>query len=559
MRKRLGDLLVESGKISKEQLKDILNKQRGSGKKIGELLIEEKVITENEIIDVLEMQLGINRVHIDMIDVDMKAVKSIPESLARKYTVLPIGYFGNKIKITMADPLNIFAIDDLRITSGNEVIPTIATKNEILRGIDRYYSNRKVQKVAEELQNEVQIKKNDIKREKTLADEVKNAPVVKLIDTILSNAVKSRASDVHIEAFEEYIKIRYRVDGALQEVLKTSKETHSALVARIKIMANLNIAEKRIPQDGRIITKVDNNDVDLRVSILPTVHGEKIVIRILNKHSGLVKVDKLGFSEAEMDKLNRIVKSPYGIILVTGPTGSGKTTTLYSILGEVNKPDINIITIEDPVEFMVEGINQVNVNNKAGMTFSSGLRSILRQDPDIVMIGEIRDGETAQIAVRAAITGHLVLSTIHTNDSASAVVRLADMGVEPYLIATSFSGVVAQRLVRRICPFCKKEYIANNSEKRILGVLEEEELVLYKGEGCGKCNNKGYVGRMGIFELMEITREHRDLIQNNASVEDVRDLNRRLKVSTLKDSCSKLVLKGETTIEELAKIAFLDE
>ncbi|MCM8711504.1 GspE/PulE family protein [Clostridium sp. SYSU_GA19001] len=555
-KKRLGDLLVEAGKISREQLEQVLRKQRTSGKRIGELLIEDSIITEDDILDVLELQLGIQRVRLDKVTVNMEAVKSIPESLASRYTLIPIAFDKNNIKVVMADPLNIFALDDVKIASGYEVDPLIARSDEIKTAIDKYYSSQFVQKAAEDLSREQNARETDDARE---IEDIRNAPAVRLADSIIKNAVKSRASDIHIEPFEKYIKIRFRIDGELQEVLKSPKETAAALVTRIKIMANMNIAEKRLPQDGRILTNVDGKEFDLRVSVLPTIFGEKIVIRLLNRESFLIDKEGLGIIEDDLDKLNRIVKNPYGIILVTGPTGSGKSTTLYSILNDLNNSDRNIVTVEDPVEYMIEGINQVNVNPKAGLTFASGLRAILRQDPDVIMIGEIRDNETAEIAIRAAITGHLVLSTIHTNDAASAVIRLTDMKIEPYLVATSIAGVVSQRLVRKICPYCKVEYKASDYEKRLLGEDDSKNIILYKGTGCALCNQSGYIGRQGVYEIMEITREHREYIARNKTTDELRDLSIKQGMKTLRISCKNLVLKGITTLDELVKIAYLKE
>lgn len=380
---------------------------------------------------------------------------------------------------------------------------------------------------------------------------------MRLVDSIIENAVKARASDIHIEPFENYIKIRYRIDGVLKEVLRPPKETHGALVTRIKILSNLNIAEKRLPQDGRIVTKVDDKDIDLRVSVLPTVFGEKVVIRILNKSGFMLSKKDIGIEGSDSDKLDNMMSSPYGIILVTGPTGSGKSTTLYSILNTLNNMDRNIVTVEDPVEYLIDGVNQVNVNVKAGLTFASGLRSILRQDPDIIMVGEIRDNETAEIAIRAAITGHLVLSTIHTNDAPSAVIRLVDMGIEPYLVSTSISGVISQRLVRKICPYCSKRYEASDYEKSILGVNKEDSLFLKKGEGCLHCGNTGYIGRRGVFEIMEINRDVREQILKNRNTDELRDLCIRNGMKTLKTECVDLVKRGITTIDEMVKITYL--
>lgn len=557
IKRKLGDLLIISEKITYEQLKGVLAKQSISGRRLGEILIDEGIVSEEDIIDTLGNQLAIPRICFEMINVDYEAVKLIPESIANKYLLIPIGFDGDRIKIAMSDPLNLFALEDVKIASGYEPMPFLSSKNEIRNAIEKYYTKQYVQKAAEELSKEQN--SQNCEDEAGSSDEVKNAPAVRMIDTIIKNAVKARASDIHMEPFKKYIRIRYRIDGELQEMFKSPSETLSALVTRIKILANLDIAEKRIPQDGRILTRMDNREVDLRVSILPTVYGEKVVIRILNRDSYLVDKKKLGMTEDNLTRLERIIKSPYGILLITGPTGSGKSTTLYAILRELNTVEKNIITIEDPVEYMMVGINQVNVNIKAELTFAAGLKSILRQDPDVIMVGEIRDDETAEIAIRAAITGHLVLSSIHTNDAASAIIRLVDMGIEPYLVATSISGVISQRLVRKICPNCIENYFASEKEKLILDLSEKKYLELYKGRGCTYCSNSGYIGRIGVYEIMEINRELRSSIMINKSTDTLRNLAVKNGMKTLKKSCMELVLNGTTTIDELARIAFLKE
>lgn len=557
-RRRLGDLLVASGKLNQRQVDAQLKKQKLSGKRLGELLIEDKLLTEDDILEALELQLEIPRINFEQIIVDKDAVMLIPQSLATKYTLIPIGFEKGKISIAISDPLNIFAIDDVKIATGFDVDINLASKEEINNAINRYYSNPFVQKAAEELTKQ-QIDETQGSEMETATDEIKNAPAVRMVDSIIKNAISDRASDIHIEPFENFLKIRYRIDGQLKEVLRSPKETHASIISRIKILSNLNIAEKRIPQDGRIFMQVNETEVDLRVSILPTVNGEKAVIRILDRKNFLISKDQLGIDENDLERLNKIIKSPYGIILVTGPTGSGKSTTLYAILNDFNTVDRNIITVEDPVEYTMEGINQINVNPRAGLSFASGLRAILRQDPDIIMIGEIRDNETAEIAIRAAITGHLVLSTIHTNDSASAVVRLIDMGIEPYLINTSVAGVIAQRLVRKICPKCKEKYKASEYEKKLLGFANEQQLELYKGKGCPLCGNSGYLGRIGVYEIMEITKAHRDLILQDGSTDKLKQLNEKLGMRTLNTACRELVKKGTTTIDEFLRIALLDE
>lgn len=492
-----------------------------------------------------------------MTSVDKEAIQAVPESLANKYVLIPIKVQDNTIHVAMADPLNMFALDDVKIASGYEVEPLLATKDEIVKAIDKYYSSQYIQKAAEDLTKEHMVASTEESQE--IEEEVKNAPVVRLIDSIIKNASKAGASDIHIEPFEKYVRIRYRIDGDLKEVLKSPRETLGALIARIKILANLNIAEKRVPQDGRIFTEFDGNKIDLRVSMIPTIFGEKAVIRILSRENFIIGKEKLGFNSVELEQINNMVKAPYGIILVSGPTGSGKSTTLYSILNDLNTENKNIITVEDPVEYMLEGINQVNVNAKAGLTFASGLRSILRQDPDIVMIGEIRDNETAEIAIRAAITGHLVLSTIHTNDAPSSVVRLLDMDIEPYLVASAVAGIVSQRLVRKICPHCVEEYEAEEYEKKLLKADVNQSLKLKRGKGCHHCSGLGYLGRTGVYEIMEISRKHREYIMNGKNTDELRDLCIKNGMKALRDACIDLVLKGITTTEEMAKIAYLKE
>lgn len=518
-RKRLGDILVGSGKITEYQLNDALKLQKTLGKKLGEILVDNALVTEDEIIESIHEQTGIEEVDLNTIKFDRKVIGLVPQNLCDKYEVVPFAFENNSIKLAMADPLNIYAIDDVAISTGFEIIPFIAKVSVISKFINIYYSSEDINIAARRLAEERNDARNEAASDTQDIDEIKNAPVVKMIDSMFKNAVEMKVSDIHIEPFEDKVKIRYRIDGQLRLINSLGIESLAPLVTRIKILANLNIAEKRIPQDGRIITRVGDNEVDMRVSILPVVFGEKVVIRILDKKNYKVGKEHLGMSSDNLKKLDRIISNPYGIILVTGPTGSGKSTTLYSVLNELNSEDRNIITVEDPVEYTLDGINQVNVNAKAGLTFASGLRSILRQDPDIVMIGEIRDNETAEIAIRAAITGHLVFSTLHTNDAPSSIVRLVDMGIQPYLVSTSIAGIIAQRLVRKICPKCRQAYEATSYEKQVLGVDEDKPLTLYKGKGCGYCNNTGYSGRTGVYEVMEVTRKLKEAITSNKTMD----------------------------------------
>ncbi|TGY42161.1 type II/IV secretion system protein [Clostridium sartagoforme] len=557
-KKRLGDILVTAGKITLYQLQNALKTQKVIGKKLGTVLIESGIVTEEDIIEAIEEQTGIERVDLNNLTFDKRAIKIVPQSLCNKYNLIAFGFEEDKIKVALEDPLNIFAIDDVYISTGLKVKTYIAPKGDIYKFVQINYSTEEVNKAAEELVKESLESKN-IEVDVEAIDDVKNAPVVKMIEYLFKNSIEMRASDIHIEPYENEIRIRYRIDGRLTTVNTLGIESLGPLVTRIKILANLNIAERRLPQDGRIITKVGKEEVDLRVSILPIVTGEKIVIRILKRDSYRLGKEGLGISKDNLKKLNNIVSSPNGIVLVTGPTGSGKSTTLYTVLSELNTSDVNIVTVEDPVEYTLNGVNQVNVNTKAGLTFAGGLRSILRQDPDIVMIGEIRDEETASIAIKAAITGHLVLSTLHTNDAPSTITRLLDMGIEPYLVATSIAGIIAQRLVRRICNNCKEEYIASDYEKSVFNIDKDQELKLYRGKGCGHCNHSGYNGRTGIYEIMEITREHRNAINETKNSNVLQDISIKHGMKTLAEECKELVLNGTTTIEELATITLLKE
>jgi len=556
-KKRLGDLLIDSGKLNEADLAMALKLQATTGKRLGQILVEKRLVTEDDILTILEMQMAIPRIHLDFTPIEENAVYRISEALAKKHTIIPIKIRGNKITLVTSDPFNILAIEDVKIATGLDTELVMDSSESINEAIKRYYSRQVAERTAKNLADrEAREKKEEVNVD---FDEVKDAPAVKLVDTIIENAVRMKASDIHIEPLENGVRVRCRVDGNLQKVLDIPKETQGSLITRIKIVANLNIAEKRVPQDGRIITKIDNKEVDLRVSVLPTIHGEKVVIRILSRSSFLVKKEELGLSNYNMQLLSSIMDKPYGIILATGPTGSGKSTTLYTLLNELNTLDKNIITVEDPVEYVMEGISQVNVNTKAGLTFASGLRSILRQDPDIVMVGEIRDNETAEIAIRAAITGHIVLSTIHTNDAPSTIARLEDMNIEPYLISTSITGIIAQRLVRKVCPHCFEEYEASQYEKEMLEVDKNEKLSLVRAKGCPLCQNIGYKGRIGIYEIMEIKRELREAVNNKKNTDELRDIAIRNGMKTLKMACTEHVLDKITTVEELLRVTFLKE
>lgn len=552
-KKALGKLLIESGIISDEQLTLALDQQRTSKKRLGEVLIKLDIVTERQILEVLEYQLKIPFVDLNKYEINEECPLLINEAMARRHQILPVRRENNDLIVAMTDPLNLQALDDVRIFTGMTVKPIMAMQQDVLSSIDRFYSREGAEKAVEDFKKDLDFTQISDSDSEALSD-VSNAPVVRLVNSVIQHAIRSRASDIHIEPFDKHLRIRFRVDGELQEIMKSAKAAHAAIVTRIKIMGKMDIAEKRVPQDGRVEMSIDGKDVDLRISILPTVYGEKIVIRLLGRSDLVMSKEQLGFSESNIVLFDSIIKSTNGIILVTGPTGSGKTTTLYAVLRELNKINKNIITVEDPVEYRLEGINQVQVNTKAGLTFANGLRSILRQDPDIIMIGEIRDGETAQIAVRAAITGHLVLSTMHTNDAASTVSRLVDMGVEPYLVSSSVVGVTAQRLLRRICPECKTSYQSDRAEMDVLRV--REPITLYKGTGCSNCNHTGYRGRIAIHEIMQVTGQIRDLIDKRASMDHIRNVANKQGTTTLRDNSVELVRKGITTVDELLKVTY---
>jgi type IV pilus assembly protein PilB len=555
-RRRLGDILMSAGKISLAQLNRALETQRKTKKRLGEVLIDEGILSETEIADVLAEQLSLERVDLDSIFIEQDVARSITKEVAKKHNVIPIFIRDGKLVVAMSDPLNMFAIDDVSFITQKRVQPAIATKTQIERAIEVYYSKQATDKAIEDLKREYTVvsQAETAKPETIVSEDVQTAPAVRLTNSIITEAIAIRASDVHIEPFEAYVAVRYRVDGVLFESNRIPQNLYSAVSTRIKIMAGMNIAEKRVPQDGRIEMEVKGRSYDFRVSSLPTVFGEKIVIRVLDRTSFSFTREKLGFTPKENEMIDRIIRMPYGIVLLTGPTGSGKTTTLYAMLHEVNSPDKNIVTVEDPVEYMLAGINQVQVNVKAGLTFAAGLRSILRQDPDIIMIGEIRDEETAQIAVRAAITGHLVLSTLHTNDAPGAVTRLIDMGVEPYLAADAIEGVIAQRLVRRLCPSCKEMHVTDENEMRILNI--DKPAQIYRNVGCPSCQDTGYRGRTAIHEVLMIGREHRKIIAREGSAEEIREVAEKQGMVNLFNSCRDLVLRGETSLQEMVKTVY---
>ena len=554
---RIGDLLVEAGAITDEQLQEALAKQKEEGGMLGNIIMDLGFISRELLITVLTTQMGIEYCEVRTIQIDESVLNLVSKDLVQKYHAIPIGYAEdnpNILQVAMADPMDLMAVDDISISSGLQVEPLLSFQDDLDNVIGKFYGSAEAMEAAEAYRLEMG---EGATEEDAFNDEVDNSPIVLLVNQIIEGGVRQRASDIHIEALESNVRVRYRIDGALKQVMTYELNILPAISARIKIIGGMDIAEKRKPQDGRITIIVDRKEFDVRVSILPTVFGEKTVMRLTSKE-GLTKPKSgLGFSPEELEVFDGILSNPHGIILVTGPTGSGKSTTLYTSLSELNTEDVNIITVEDPVEANINGINQVQVNVKAEMTFAAALRSILRQDPDIIMIGEIRDGETAQIAVQAAITGHLVVSTLHTNSAASTVTRIIDMGIEPYVAGDALVGVIAQRLVRRLCTSCRAPRLADEDEKNVLGVKDpEDDVVIYEPVGCPLCNDTGYSGRIGVYEMMPVSRELQAVIAKGATADVIEKQALEEGMSTLKMSAARHVLSGVTSISEMKKIVY---
>ncbi len=556
-KKRLGDMLVQEHVVTEEQLEQALEVKKTSNKRLGEVLVDLNFTSEEEITRALTRQLGVEMISTATMTIPEDIVNLINPQILRKYMVMPFAYApGNQsiLRVAMVDPMDMIAIDDLSMVTNLEIEPYIATPHDIMMCIDRHFGNAEALDAAEAYTKEREAKM--MAGEEEEVDDVSDSPIVVLVRNMIESAARQRASDIHVEALETRVRVRYRIDGALYEQITYDIGLMPAIIARLKIIGGMDISEKRKPQDGRISIVVDRVEYDIRVSILPTYYGEKCVMRLAMKTALTRNKKDLGFSEEEMKVFDHILANPHGIILVTGPTGSGKSTTLYTALSELNKEDVNIITVEDPVEANINGINQVHVNVKAGLTFASALRSILRQDPDIIMIGEIRDGETASIAVQASITGHLVVSTLHTNSSAATIARLMDMGVESYLIADSVVGVIAQRLVRRLCPKCKKERLATREEREAMHVpANAGDVFLYDPVGCISCN-KGYKGRIGVYEIMEITPRLKKIISKKEDSEVLKQAALEEGMSTLRMSAARCALQGITSYSEMLRVSF---
>ncbi len=554
---RIGDLLIGEGLITREQLDQALTEQRGSGLRLGYVLVKMGFVREIEITKMLARQYRLPAVDLSRFQVDEKIVKLVPADVALKHSILPLKREGRSLTVAMAEPGNVQVMDDLKFITRCDVIPVIAGEFTLRTAIERYYekSDAQLASLLEDMdEGDLEIVEEDEDEDApgALADD---APVVKLINGLLSDAVRKGVSDIHIEPFEHELRVRYRLDGSLREVMKPPVKLKAALTSRVKIMSNLNIAERRVPQDGRIKIKVGKRVIDFRVSTLPVIFGEKIVMRILDKGNLTLDLQTFGFEpQAEKDLMTAIM-NPYGMVLVTGPTGSGKTTTLYSALSQVNNIDVNIMTAEDPVEYNIHGINQVLVRNEIGMTFAAALKAFLRQDPNIIMVGEIRDLETGGIAIKAALTGHLVLSTLHTNDAPSTITRMIDMGIEPFNVASAVNLIVAQRLVRRICKDCKAETEYSSDELAVLGMQEEDvaDITFFKGAGCDSCDGTGYRGRAGLYEVMALSPSLRRMILKGESTADLQKKAVEEGMLTLRMDGIMKLRKGVTTLEEIVK------
>ena len=551
--KQLGDILLEGGHVTADQLAGAVDEQRRLGRRLGRVLVDRGVLTEGQLVAALATQIGLKFVDLSDVPVDGSAVSRVPAPVCRRHNALPIGYDEGKLVVAMADPANVFAVDDIRAMTGMEVRPVVATKADVLAAINRYHrGDDEMDELTSALHSNDE--EDDLSHVKEI---VEDAPIVKFVNLLITQAIQDRASDIHIEPAEKDLRVRFRIDGVLHEVMRSPKSITSGVTSRLKIMADINIAERRIPQDGRLSVTSNGKKIDLRVATLPTVWGEKIVMRILDNSTAMLKLSDLGFGQANYDIYAKSFSKPYGMILVTGPTGSGKSTTLYATLNIVSKPEVNVITVEDPVEYRLAGINQVQTNVKAGLTFAAALRSILRSDPDIVLLGEVRDHETAQIAIEAALTGHLVLTTLHTNDAPSAITRLIEMGIEPFLVGSALDCVLAQRLARKLCAKCKEAYIPTREtlvEMRFPWLPDEPPPTLYRPIGCTTCSKTGYKGRLALHEVMAVSEDIERLAVEHASALTISKVALAEGMVTLRDDGLAKVIAGHTSMEEILRV-----
>ena len=559
--KRLGELLLAAGTISEEELNRGLALQKGSKERLGTVLISNGIITEDELIEALTMQLGIEFIDLTKLNIPTEMAQTLPKNIAKQYQVVPVRVVKDELFLAMSDPMNFYAIEEVRKVSHKKVVPMVATAKAVERSIQVLYGNEGAAKAIEELKREsksgLDIPDNTAFVANQLGDDsVNSAPTIRLVNSIIERAITERSSDIHIEPREGTLQVRMRIDGLMRSVLTIPKNLQSSVISRLKVMSGMDIAERRIPQDGRFNVRIRDKEIDLRVSTLPTVYGEKVVCRLLDKSGGMITKENLGLTGPDQEKYDKFLKTRAGVILIVGPTGSGKSTTMYAMIGDLNTPEVNLVTLEDPVEYNVDGVNQVQINDKQGMTFANGLRAILRQDPDIIAVGEIRDGETAEIAMRAAITGHTVLSTIHTNDAVGTIERLKDIGVAPYLIGSAMRGVISQRLVRRICTRCRTPYTPTQQELDDLNIPMEPGLQFYKGTGCPDCYDTGYRGRIAVFEMLDVNSKVRPLINSGATRAQMEEVLRDPSTGfvSLHDNAVRLVKEGITTASEVVRV-----
>lgn len=551
---RLGELLKSSGIISDEQLEAALELQKQTKQRLGDILIEYNFITDKELIEALQMQLGIDFIDLTAVSVPVELTKFVPRNIAREHCIVPVKLVSDNLYIAMSDPLDFIAQEVVKKVSNKNVIPMIATKKAIEQTIATLYGSEGTARAIEDMKREMGT--GDIlpsHTAETADEDINKAPTIRFVNSIIERAFIERASDIHIEPQKEEVVVRMRIDGLLHKILTVPSDLQSTVISRLKIMGGMNISERKIPQDGHAMITVKDHSIDIRMSVMPTVYGEKVVMRLLDKSSHEISKHTIGLSSEDEAKYDALLQNSNGIILLVGPTGSGKSTTMCAMLSELAREEVNVVTLEDPVEYDIEGVNQCQINEKTGMTFANGLMAILRQDPDIIGVGEIRDSQTAAIAARAAITGHLVLSTLHTNDSVSAIYRLRDIGVEPYMISSALKGVISQRLVRKICPHCKSAYTPSDEEKQLLGLSDKQNIQLYKGEGCPECHHSGYLGRQGAFEILTLTKKMRHMISEDASEEQLAAEAAAGDFTSMKQACQKLVLDGVTTTEEALK------
>jgi type IV pilus assembly protein PilB len=549
--KRLGDLLITVGLLTDDQLKEALAIQKKEGKKLGAVLIEHGFIKQSDLFKTLERQLGVESIDLTQVVIPKDLIQIVPRTLARKYGIVPVRLQQGNLYVAMDDPLNFIAIEDVKVVSRHKVIPLISTAEQITRAQNDLYGSELADKALEELNSQDRGEQNiSSSAAADISSDENAAPTIRLVNSFIEYAVHQNASDIHLEPRERQMVVRMRIDGSLRQCFTVPVSSQSAVVARIKVMGSMNVAEHKIPLDGRANIKVDGTDIDMRISTLPTVFGEKVVIRLLYKSTKLLSYEGIGLSGSNLEKFKRLLTNSNGVILIVGPTGSGKSSSMYTMIKNLNKEEVNLVTLEDPVEYNIDGINQVQINEKTGMTFAGGLRSILRQDPDIVAVGEIRDGETAQIAMRAALTGHLVLSTIHTNDAPSTLDRLRDIGVEDYLTATALKGVISQRLVKRICPACKEAYTPTEQEQEMIRLPYDPNRKFYRGKGCPSCFNTGYKGRTAVFEIMIVTAEIKAAIADNVPHSELIETIKKSDFEPLIADCQRLVLNGTTTLTE---------